>query len=363
MAKRILIIINNLGVGGAERLVVDDINEMLRIGVTVTLITLKPEPKKSFIAELRLEQDKFHCIPFKHFLDVPSWRTLVRSIRASEPDLVITQLWFANTIGRIAAKISGVKDVVSFEQNVYDQVKTEKMFLIDQWLQFLSKKIIAVSGAVKRSLIGHSIQEARIAVLHNSIDVSKFLIPRHGLGVRREFGIPGHAFLYLCIGRLIHQKAVDILIAAFRRVDAETFLLIVGQGKDRGALERQVQESGLEGRVIFTGVRDDIPQLLLSADCFILPSRYEGLPLVLIEALAAGAPIIVSDFESSREVITHGENGLVVPREDVGALSQAMERIKEDGVLRGRLSSGSRKSAERFSVARHVQALLRYSNA
>ncbi len=113
MSKKILIIINNLGIGGAERLVVDDINEMLRVGVDVTLITLRPEPKKSFATQLNLESNKSQLTPFKSLLDIPSWFELVRSIRRLKPDLVITQLWFANTIGRIATKIAGPWPVIS----------------------------------------------------------------------------------------------------------------------------------------------------------------------------------------------------------------------------------------------------------
>ena len=362
MSKKILVIINNLGIGGAERLVVDDINEMLRIGIKVKLITLKPEKQKSFATELDLEQDKFDCIPFKNFVDIPSWFKLIRSIKAFKPDLVITQLWFANTIGRVAGMLAGAKIIISFEQNVYDTVKTGKMFFIDWWLQFLSTKIIAVSEAVKRSLIQHSIAEARIDVLHNSIDLSMFLAPYHSSEIRKEYGIPEHVFLFLYIGRLIYQKAIDILIEAFKKIDTEVYLLIVGQGKDRDTLEREVKKNNLEKRVIFAGVRSDIPRLLSSSDCFVLPSRYEGLPLVLIEALAAGVAIIVSDFEAAKEIITHEKNGLIVPREDVEALVQAMIRIKDDSVLRSSLSFESKKSSERFSISYHVHAILRYIN-
>lgn len=362
MSKKILIIINNLGVGGAERLVVDDINEMLRMGTSVELITLKSESKKSLAAQLHLEQDKFHCILFKHFFDISSWVKLVRSIKAFEPDLVITQLWFANTIGRIARMLAGAKTIISFEQIVSDSVKTRKMIFVDWWLQFITTKTIAVSKAVKKSLIKHSIAEERIDVLYNSIDLRAFQAPYHGSEVRVEYGIDEHAFLYIYIGRLVHQKAVDILIEAFKKIDTGAYLLIVGQGKDRNTLEHEVKKSSLEKRVIFAGVRSDIPRLLLSSDCFVLPSRYEGLPLVLIEALAAGSAIIVSDFEGAREVITHEKNGLVVPIGDIVALTQAMTRIKDDSELRSSLVFESKKSAQRFSISHHVHTILRYIN-
>ena len=213
--------------------------------------------------------------------------------------------------------IAGAKNIISFEQNVYDNVKTNKMFFVDWCLQFLSTKVIAVSETVKKSLIRHSIKEAKIDVLYNSIDLSQFRSSHHSSRIREEYGVPQDAFLYLFIGRLIHQKAIDVLIEAFKKVDAETYLLIVGQGKDQDILEQEVKKNGLEKRVIFAGVRNDIPQVFSSSDCFVLPSRYEGLPLVLVEALARGMAIIVSDFEAAKEIITHRKNGLIVPREDV----------------------------------------------
>lgn len=360
MNKKILTIINNLGVGGAERLVVGDVNEMLRTGVNAMLITLKPEPQKSFAAELHLAEDEFYCIPFRRFFDVYSWFKLVRVIRAFKPDLVITQLWFANTIGRIAGRIAGAKNIISFEQNVYDAVKTRKMFFVDWCLQFLSTKIVAVSETVKKSLARHHIRELKIDVLHNSIELSRFRDFHGRTRVREEFNIPERAFLFLFIGRLIHQKAVDVLIEAFKGIETESYLLIVGQGNERDALEERVKRNGLEERVIFAGVRSDIPSLLLSSDCFILPSRYEGLPVVLIEALTAGKAIIVSDFESAGEIIIHEKNGLIFPREDVRALAQAMLRVRDDETLRSTLSVEAKKTSERFSISNHVQAILRY---
>ncbi|MFM2357476.1 MAG: putative glycosyltransferase [Candidatus Parcubacteria bacterium] len=362
MIKKILIIINNLGVGGAERVVVHDVNEMLKMGLDVKLITLKNEKEFSLEGGLLLEKHKKILIPFASFFDFKSWRKLHKEIKDYKPDLVVTHLWFANTIGRLAAYFAGVSRVISFEQNVYDSIKTKKMFFVDWFLQIFSNKIIAVSEAVKKSLIRHFIKESKIEVIHNSIDIEPFqrsITPN--IKVRKEFAIPTDAFLYIFIGRLIHQKAVDIILAAFKEVGSG-FLLIVGQGNDREDLEREVEKKGLSGRVVFAGVRHDIPQLLSSADCFILPSRYEGSPLVLIEALAAGISIIVSDFEAAKEIIIHEKNGLIVPRENVQKLKDAMVRIKEDSVLRARLSAEAKKTANNFSISSHVRAILRYIN-
>lgn len=359
--KHILIIINNLGIGGAERLVVGQIKEMVRLGHRVSLVTLAPEPQKTFADELPAVSDKFHshCVHFRGLYDVFGWLGLVGYMARIKPDIVLTQLWFANTVGRVAAKVAGVKKVISFEQNVYDSVKTKKMFVVDRILQLFSTKIVAVSEAVKKSLVRHGISERKIAVIYNSVDTKSFSSTYDCVATRRSLGVRENAFLFTFIGRLIHQKAVDILIDAFAKMGDNPELLIVGQGTDQAALESLVKERQLQGRIMFAGVRSDVAAILSASDCFVLPSRYEGLPLVLTEAVAAGSAVIVSDFEAAGEVIEKEKSGLIVPRDNAQALAQAMDRVKKDTALRTRLSEAAKKSASRFSISNHVDAILR----
>ncbi len=361
MNKKILIIINNLGIGGAERLVVDEIHELIRVGADVTLITLAPESSKSFVFELQLPAEKRILVRCSSLFNIFSLFKLARTIQATNPDLVITQLWFANTVGKIAAKIAGVPTVISFEQNVYDSIKTWKMFFADRVLQHMTTKIIAVSDVVKESLIRHGIRGEKIDVLYNSIDTSKFEKEKDPMYFQKEFGLPENSFVFIFVGRLIHQKAIDVLIDAFKKV-GDSYLVIAGQGKEHDFLKEKVRELDLRSQIVFAGVRNDISELLLASDCFVLPSRYEGLPLVLTEACAAGKPIIVSDFEAAKEVIDNEHNGLIVPREDSEALAAAMNRILQDEALRTKLSAAAKKTSEKFSISNHVRAILRYAN-
>ena len=361
MIKKILIIINNLGIGGAERLVVDDINEMTSMSLDITLITLKQEPRESFYGELRLKKGKVFCLPFKGFSDIRAWFRLIRLIRELNPDLVVTHLWFTNVVGRVGAKLAGVSNIISFEHNVYDSLKSKKMFLLDKLLSPLSRKIIAVSEAVKQSLVHHGINKKRIEVILNGIDLSRFQFTGRNLSIRKELGIPDEAFVFIFIGRLIRQKGVDILLEALRNISG-AYLLLVGGGVERHTLEEQCLSLGLRERIIFLGRRLDAAELIKASDCFVLPSRYEGLPMVLVEALASGIAIVVTDFHSAREVIEDETNGLIVPRENPDALTKAMARLMNDKDLRDKLSFNAKISRERFSITSHAHAILRYVN-
>ncbi|MDR3570878.1 MAG: glycosyltransferase [Candidatus Pacebacteria bacterium] len=347
---RVAICINKLVSAGAERLVVDQIREFTRRGIAVDLITLAPEREgDSFMSLVDLPTHAKHLIVFRSLLDLSSWLTLIKFLRRTKPDVLFTHLWLANTIGRIAGIVADVR-TISFEHNVYDGVKTKKQFLIDWILQICSYKIVAVSNAVEESLVTHGIARSHIVVVENGIDLSRYRSVDPS-------PIPKVAFTYLFVGRLLVQKGVDVLLNALAHT-TDGQLWVVGSGVERTALEEQARSLGIVSRVKFLGIRKDVASLLKSADCFVLPSRHEGLPMVLIEAMASGCPCVVSDFASAREVIRDGLSGLIVPIENVDALATAMDRIATDRALALRLGTTAMQDVERFSIEKHVATLL-----
>ncbi len=354
---RIAVIINNLGFGGAERLAVDEVNELYRRGVPVVLITLRPERKAGSFTDLCiLPTEQRRYIPIHSVYDVRGYVVLASFLHREKFSVVVSHLWFANAIARAAAFLARIPVRISFEHNVYDNVKTKRQFFLDRILQRLSTRIVAVSQAVRESLIIHNIDARRIVVIENGIDLNRFhdVVPSN---VRREKNL-GDTFLFLFVGRLIHQKGVDILLNAFARV-ADAHLLIAGDGVERAALEERSHALGIDSRVTFLGARDDIPALMKTVDCFVLPSRWEGVGIVLFEAMASGLPIIVSDFGAAREVVNDGVSGLIVPIGDVDSLVRAMNRMNTDPQLRFRLLHAGETEITRFSITRHVDTLLR----
>lgn len=341
---RIALIINKFGIGGAERLALDELAEFRRRGIDVQVITLRPSN-----ADESFAIDGLHTIPFRSLLDVPAWYRLVRFLRQGRFDVMLTHLWLANTIGRIAAKLAGVPRVCSFEHNVYDRVKTRKQFFADRILQGWCTRIIAVSGAVRNSLVAHGIDEKKITVIPNGIDLERF----RSSGVRESAG----EFTFLFVGRLVEQKGVDVLLDALAQVERGQ-LHIAGSGILRASLEQKAKDLGIESRVEFLGARSDVPHLLKQVDCFVFPSRWEGYGLTLLEAAAAGLPIIASNLPAVRDIVSNGAEALLVAPEDVGALAKAMQTMMDDPALRARLAAAGRRKATEFSVEKHVDRLL-----
>ncbi|MBI4365424.1 MAG: glycosyltransferase family 4 protein [Deltaproteobacteria bacterium] len=148
----------------------------------------------------------------------------------------------------------------------------------------------------------------------------------------------------LAVGRLHRQKGIDILLNAFARVQSNEWrLVLVGEGSDREKLEAQAQALGIASRVHFEGVATDPAPYYRAADIFVLPSRHEGTPNALMEAMAFGLPVVVSDGSPGPlNLVEDGISGLITPVEDAPALAKALERLMADAGLRARLGAGAR---------------------
>lgn len=349
------VIINKLAVGGAERLVVDEVNEFRRRGIPVDVLTLKRETVTSLVGELTGEAPL--CIPFASLFDVGSWWRLVKYLRRKRYRTVMTHLWFANTVGRLAAFCARVPVVVSFEHNVYDSIKTHRQFFVDRLLQYLSTHIVAVSDAVRESLVRHGIDSSRIVVVLNGIDLTRFTGGRRS-EVRAALGM-GNEFAFLFVGRLVRQKGADLAIGAIAQVP-DASLYIVGEGHERRTLEDLTKRLSLGERVRFLGSRRDVPDILSAADAFVFPSRWEGFGIALAEACASGLPIIASDLPAVRTQVEPCAEALIVTPEDITALVSAFQSIRQDSGLRDNLAAAAKKRSHTFSISAHVNALTRY---
>ena len=151
---------------------------------------------------------------------------------------------------------------------------------------------------------------------------------------------------FVSVARLVPQKGIDVLIRALAQTTGaarDWTLSLVGDGPEREALQRQVQQAGLQEQVLFLGFRSDPQTFLLQAGVFVLPSRFEGMPNALLEAMAAGLAVVVTDASPGPlEVVVNGVSGLVVPSDDPFALAEALDRLANDPLLRERLGAAAR---------------------
>jgi glycosyltransferase involved in cell wall biosynthesis len=210
-------------------------------------------------------------------------------------------------------------------------------------------RVIVPSEYLKNVVATWGVPREKIEVIYSVVSVDKLgVVPQTVAKLPRP--------LIVTAGRLVVWKHIDGVIDAVAGV-YEASLAIVGEGPERAALTRRADEK-LQGRAVLTGPlsHEDTLAVMKSADAFILNSSYEGLSHLLIEAITLGVPTIATGVGGNPEVITEGENGLLVPVHDSAALANALGRVLGDAELRARMSARASESAKRFSIENMLRA-------
>jgi glycosyltransferase involved in cell wall biosynthesis len=309
-------------------------------------------------AELRAAAVPVTALGKRFKVDPLALGRLVRYLRAGRFDVIQTWIFAANTYGRVAARLVRVPVVVTAEMAV-DLWKSPRELAIDRWLARSTDRVVGNSQAVVDFYRGIGIPAELLSLIRSGIgDEEPPAVDR--AAVRAGFGWPSDAPLLLFAGRLAPQKGVGDLIAAIDLVQynvPQLRVLIVGDGPMHAQLEATAAAFQLGGMVQFTGHRNDVPRLLAAADLLVLPSLYEGLPNVVLEAMRFSKPVVATAAPGTTEVVTDGETGLLVPPRDPPALAQAIRTLVEDPERAQRLGAAGRaRVASDFRAATMIDA-------
>jgi glycosyltransferase involved in cell wall biosynthesis len=260
----------------------------------------------------------------------------------------------ASNFGRIAAKRASIPLIL--HEHFADPKMPPYQKIPDLFLRDLTDRAIAVSQSTADFLIkSRHVPEDRVNVVFNGAPLDEFA-PRprdDGYALRAELGLPMDAPLVTTLGRLNAQKGHDTLIAAAATVVARipgARFLIAGDGDLLQALKAQAAALGIANAFVFAGHRRDVPEILAATDVLCISSNYEGTPLVLFEAMAAGKAVVSTAVDGCREVIQDKRTGLLVPPKDPEALGAALAKVLEDGALRGRLGSAAQAASKRYDI-------------
>jgi glycosyltransferase involved in cell wall biosynthesis len=218
---------------------------------------------------------------------------------------------------------------------------------------------VAVSQFVADSVIeSEHVHPEQITVLENGIDVPRFL-SADSSGLRAELGV-GDAPLIVCASRLSPEKGVDMLIEAFPRLACTSAqLLLVSNGPDAAKCRALAEQLGVAARVHFLGTRSDIPRIFHAASAVIVPSRWdEAFGLVVVEAMATGRPVIVTDGGAMPAIVDHGRCGLIVPKDDPAALAAAIDGLLADPARAAQLGAAAqRRCLEHYHLEAWVDGM------
>lgn len=291
---------------------------------------------------------------------------LAAFMRRQRPDIVNPHLFRSTAIAAPLARAVGIRGVVEtyHGREAWRQGPLRGRFLVDRLVTRLVTRVIAVSrGAADFLVHGKGYPAWKIVVIPNGRDLTRFAPGLHRETVRKELGIDRGAPLVCVVGRLETQKGHVYLLDAWPdvvRTHPDARLLVVGDGSLREALVEQSRRRGVADSVIFTGFRADVPRILDAIDVLALPSLHEGMPLTVIEAAAAGRPVVATAVDGTPEVVRNGETGYLVPPAEPRALARALLAMLGDpgaAVLMG--NEAHRWARERFDVNEHVEATAR----
>jgi glycosyltransferase involved in cell wall biosynthesis len=295
---------------------------------------------------------------------------LVRMFRRYRPDLVHTHTAKAGTLGRVAARFAGVPaSVHTFHGHVlegYFSRPVTRLFLrIERVLARHTDRIIALSPRLRQAILAMGIgRPEQVVVIPLGLELERFLCrPQPSPGLHTALQIPPGAPLLGIVGRLVPIKDHPSLFRALTLLEAgrqAPHLVVVGDGEQREELRRLVRDLGLDSRIHFLGWRNDLQAILAEVDVVICCSRNEGTPVALIEAMAAGVPVVSTNVGGVGDLVVHDESGWLVPPGDPPALARAIEVLLADPALRARLAAAARPAA----LSRHdIRGLIHRTEA
>lgn len=287
--------------------------------------------------------------------DYLAFRRVARFMREWKPDVVHTHNTAAFIDGGLGAVMSRTPVLVhtdharSFPDKLRYMVAERVMSTAADW-------VVGVSDHTVRNLRRYEwIPRRKLVTVTNGIDGDRYTAPVDAAAKRRELGIRPDAPVLGFAARLTEQKGLTYLLRAMAMLVNEfptLTLLVAGDGPLRGDLEREAASLGLDGNVRFLGVRHDVPELLQTFDVCVLPSLWEGLPMVVLEAMASGCPLVATLVGGVSTAIRHGETGMLVEAGDISSLASALRAVLTDGALRARLAENGRRAFQMRFTAR-----------
>lgn len=350
----LLFIVDNFAKGGTAMVVYNLINSINRTAFNPLICCL--DKVGDLGEELKSNGIKVFWADRQPGTDWGVVNKLRKIIRQESIDLIHAHQYTAFFYGGVAAILSGFKKIMFTEHGRHypDRRKTKQVILNKLLLPFTAK-VVAVSPAVKQSLVTYEgIPGRRIEIVFNGIDIKKFGQKTDVAITRKELEIPPTDLVCGIIARLGTEKDHVTLIKAMAKVIRKcpnVSLLIIGDGPKRMELEELTHKLGLVDKVIFTGNRRDIPQLLNVLDIVVLSTFYEGTSITLLEAMAAAKPVVASRVGGNPAVVEDGITGFLVPPADSEALAACLLGLLGDKNLRQKMgNSGWQLVNKRFNL-------------
>jgi glycosyltransferase involved in cell wall biosynthesis len=336
---RVLHVLNTLETGGAEYLVLNLARCIDHQRFELSVCSLQGDGEIG--EELRRLGLRTFTLGRRRGLDPSLVPRLIALVRGHGIDVVHTHNVAPWLYAGVAARLGGAAVCHTEHSSLFPEQRA--LMRAERALAMVTRAVICDGEEVRRQLVQvQGLSPRNVVTIHNGVDTALYGRPTDRVERRRALGLGDDGPVVGTVARLQPVKDQATLLAAFARVAAAlpgARLVLVGDGAERAALEQQARGPELAGRVVFLGRRADVADILPAFDLFALSSRSEGLPLTLLEAMAAGLPCVATAVGAVSEAVTDGTTGLLVPPGDPEALAAAMLRVLRDP-QRGRVMGG-----------------------
>jgi len=351
--RRLMQITHDLAIGGLQQVVVNICRTINRDKFDVSVLCLRALGE--FVPEVERMGIKVFFLPQKKGTDYFSFLKVAKILRKERVDVIHTHNTQPLVDGTLGALLSGRRITIVHTDHARD-FPDKRRYMFSEWLMSkFAYKVVGVSDHTSQNLINYEkISPKKIVTIMNGIDGSKYDITIDKSKKKQELAITNSGPIIGLGVRLTVQKGIIYLLKAMPAI-IENFpniiLIIAGEGPLEDELKRESVELGIEKNVLFVGPRLDIPELLKLFDVYVLPSVWEGLPMVLLEAMAAGCPVIATNVGGVSTAIEHRENGSMIEPQDSKGLASEVIKLLLDRNLRECYSRASlRIFHEKFSA-------------
>ena len=323
-----------------------------------------PEAPNAFVAAARAAGLEVEVIRERFRFDPRAAGELRRVVARRAPDIVQTHMVKSHFLARLAGVGRGRHWVAYHHGYTTTDLKMRAYNRLNRWSLPAAERVITVCGPFAERLVREGVRPERISVRHNSVVAP----PPAGEAERRElrerFGASDPARVVLAVGRLSREKGHADLVRSFAALRGlhpglNVRLVIVGEGPERERVEAEAGAAGVLGHVVFAGHTSNVRPYYAAADVLALPSHSEGSPNVLLEAMAAGLPVVATAVGGVPEIATDGEDALLVPAHDAAAFAAALGRVLTDGALADRLGrAAAARAVAEFSPEAYARGLV-----
>jgi glycosyltransferase involved in cell wall biosynthesis len=362
------------GAHGPERAILEVAPALAHLGVDTELVALYRVPANGpadnpWVAQAERAGWPIHQIADPSALSVRAVRRLAWRVRRAGADLLHTHDYKSNLLGGLVARQAdrSMPWVATVHLHTTTTRRLKVYRALDLFLLRLADRVVTVSRDQRRLLLRRGVDRRRVVLIPNVIDAPAFAALAAGrVETRAALGVAESTPLVLVVGRLTPQKGLDVLLVAMPSIVAaapDALVLVAGAGVSAGALEAATAAAGLSSHVRFLGSRDDVPSLLAASDLVVIPSRSEGLPLVLLEALAMERAVVATDVGGIADLVYDREHAWVVPAGQPEPLAAAVNEALGSDEARATIAAAGRRRVEALAsperAARRLAAVYR----